>query len=272
MTDHEASGTVPLALVTGAARRIGRALAISLAEAGFDIAVHYGRSEDEARDTVSEIRQLGRNAEAFPADLEKVDEAAQLMQAVQDKMGSPSILINSASLYEYDTAQTFTPLDFDRHMAVNARSPLQLIQLMIAGLEEGVEGAVINILDQKLFNDNPDFFSYTMSKRVLHEATIMMARSPDVPCRINAIAPGLTLISGDQTQEHFEKVHKMTPLNRGATPEDLARTVLFLINSPAITGEVISVDCGMRFVPGTGEVMFFDTSGRDMTSKGKGSG
>lgn len=258
--------SAPVALVTGAAHRIGRGIALALARDGFDVAVHFGSSEEAARQTVDDIKALGRRAFAFQADLADPAANETMMTRIAATLGPVEALVNSASAYEYDDAESWTVELFDRHMAVNARAPLQLTQLMVDGLPDGAEGAVVNILDQKLFNDNPDFFSYTMSKRVLHAGTEMLARSVGSRCRVNAVAPGLTLVSGVQDRAHFEKVHGMTPLGRGSTLDDIADAVCYLIRARAITGATLPVDCGMRFVPLDREVMFFDTSGRDPES------
>ena len=249
---------MPVAIVTGAAKRIGQGIAFALAEDGFDVAVHYRGSEADADRTVAEIETLGRRAIKVRADLGNASEIDAMMTTVRDTLGSPECLINSASLFEYDLADTWTVELFDRHMAVNLRGPLQMAQRLIADLPDGSEGCVINILDQKLFNLNPDFYTYTLSKLGLKGATEMLAQAAAPKCRVNAVAPGLTLRSGDQGEDQFETVHAMTPLGRGTTIDDITDAVRYLVRAKAVTGAVLPVDCGQRLVAMDRDVMFLD--------------
>ncbi|MDJ0685953.1 MAG: SDR family oxidoreductase [Alphaproteobacteria bacterium] len=260
---------MPVAIVTGAGARIGQAIALSLAADGFDLAVHYRASAEGAEQTVSQIQARGGKAVAFQADLAKPADIDAMMDAISERLGPATVLINSASLFEYDLAADWGIDGFDHHMAVNLRAPLQLAQRMIADLPEDLSeketGCVVNLLDQKLFNLNPDFFTYTISKQALKGATELLAQAAAPRCRVNAVAPGLILRSGDQTQEQFESVHAMTPLGRGATADDITDAVRYLVRASAVTGVVLPVDCGQRLQSSDRDVMFLDTSDANRT-------
>ena len=249
---------MPVAIVTGAAKRIGKGIALALARHGYDIAVHYRGSAAEADATGAEIEALGRKALTVAADLGNPHEIDAMMTAVGSGLGPAECLINSASLFEYDLADTWSIENFDRHMAVNLRAPLHLAQRLIAGLPDGSVGCVVNVLDQKLFNLNPDYYTYTLSKLGLKGATEMLAQAAAPRCRVNAIAPGLTLRSGDQGEAQFRTVHEITPLGRGTTIEDVTRAVMYLVSATAVTGAVLPVDCGQRLQSMDRDVMFLD--------------
>lgn len=249
---------MPVAIVTGAGKRIGRGLALAMAEDGFDIAVHYRSSKTEAEQTVRDVEALGRQAMAFRADLGVGGDIEAMMANIRTRLGPAECLINSASLFEYDVADTWTLQTFDRHMAVNLRAPLHLAQRLIDDLPDGVQGCVINLLDQKLFNLNPDYYTYTLSKLGLKGATEMLAQAVAPKCRVNAVAPGLTLRSGDQSQEQFAQVHAMTPMRRGTSIDDIAVAVRYLVRATAVTGAVLPVDCGQRLSAMDRDVMFLD--------------
>lgn len=249
---------MPVAIVTGAAKRIGQGLALALARDGFDIAVHYRGSKPDAERTVADIEKLGRRALMVQADLGNAADIDAMMTSVVDGLGPAECLINSASLFEYDLADTWTVEGFDRHMAVNLRAPLHLAQRMIADLPPEKEGCVINILDQKLFNLNPDYYTYTLSKLGLKGATEMLAQAAAPRCRVNAVAPGLTLRSGDQGDDQFATVHAMTPLGRGTTIDDITGAVRYLVKATAVTGAVLPIDCGQRLVSMDRDIMFLD--------------
>jgi len=254
---------MPVAVITGAAKRIGKGIALALADDGFDIAVHYRGSDAEADRTLAEIEAAGRRAAKVRADLGNPADIDAMMDTVRDRLGPAECLINSASLFEYDLADTWTVESFDRHMAVNLRAPLHLAQRMIADLPDRAEGCVINVLDQKLFNLNPDFYTYTLSKLGLKGATEMLAQAAAPRCRVNAVAPGLTLRSGDQGEGQFKTVHAMTPLGRGTTIDDVTDAVRYLVHAKAVTGAVLPVDCGQRLVSMDRDVMFLDADDPD---------
>ncbi len=261
---------MPVAIVTGAGKRIGRGLALALAADGFDIAVHYRNSQADADETVREIHALGRGAVAFRADLGIGGDVEAMMANIRKRLGPAECLVNSASLFEYDLADTWTLQTFDRHIAVNLRAPLHMAQRLIEGLPDGVQGCVINVLDQKLFNLNPDFYTYTLSKLGLKGATEMLAQAVAPKCRVNAVAPGLTLRSGDQSQEQFAHVHALTPLGRGTSIDDIADAVRYLVRAKAVTGAVLPVDCGQRLSSMDRDIMFLDVNEDDGQFGGSG--
>lgn len=244
-----------VALVTGAAKRIGRTIALALARDGWDIAVHYGRSQAEALATVAEIEAIGRRAIAVPCDLRDETAVRQLLaQAAQ--LGPVSCVVNNASLFEHDTAETFAVTQLDAHMHANLAAPLLLAQALHAATPPGSQSVVINLLDQKLYNPNPDFLSYTLSKAALLSATTLLAQALAPLVRVVGVAPGITLMSGEQTASEFEQAHRVTPLGKSSTPEDVAATVCFVASASAITGTTILVDGGQHLIPLQRDVMF----------------
>lgn len=244
------------ALVTGAAKRIGRTIALALAQRGWDVVVHYARSADEAQATVAEIEALGRNAIALPCDLNDETAVKALLRTAAAQLGPISCVVNNASLFDYDSATDFSAASLDAHMHVNLVAPVLLAQTLFEETADGDLSVVVNLLDQKLFNLNPDFLSYTLSKAALHSATTMLAQALAPKVRVVGIAPGITLVSGDQSEAEFERAHKVTPLGRSSTPEDIAATVCFVAESPSITGTTIVVDGGQHLIPLQRDVMF----------------
>jgi NAD(P)-dependent dehydrogenase (short-subunit alcohol dehydrogenase family) len=236
------------ALVTGAGMRIGRALAMALAADGFYVFVHHNSSAAGARETVAEIVKSGGKAKAVKADLSSAKQAEALVgrcQAPNVKGGVRlTCLVNSASLFELDRAPMATAAGFDRHMAVNLRAPMLLSQALARQLPDKETGLIVNILDQKLFNLNPDFLSYTLSKIGLQGLTTLLAQSFAPRIRVAGIAPGLTLRSGSQTDARFTEQHRQNPLGVGVTPEDLVRALRFIVETPSYTGDVRIVDSG----------------------------
>ncbi|RFP08357.1 MULTISPECIES: SDR family oxidoreductase [unclassified Duganella] len=258
--EHRSAGArAPVALVTGAGRRIGRAIALGLARAGWDVAVHYRASEAEAREVVAAIEALGRRAVALPCDL--ADEAAVralLPQAVA-ALGAVRCVVNNASLFDYDSAADFTAGRLDAHMRANVAAPVILAQALHTALAADggdAQGVVINLLDQKLYNLNPDFLSYTLSKAALHAATTMLAQQLAPAVRVVGIAPGITMVSGDQTEAGFAQAHRQTPLGRSSTPEDIADSVVYAATARALTGTTLLVDGGQHLMPLPRDVMF----------------
>ena len=245
-----------VALVTGGARRIGRTIALALAERGWDVAVHYGRSAIEAQATVREIAALGRRAQAFQCELGDERAVRGLLPQVIETLGPVGCVINNASLFEQDGTIDFGTAALDRHMHANLAAPLLLAQALHAATPDGAQAVVVNLLDQKLFNPNPDFLSYTLSKAALQSATVMLAQALAPKLRVVGVAPGITLVSGDQTEESFAKAHAMTPLGRSSTPEDVAAAVCFVADAPAITGTTLLVDGGQHLIPLQRDVMF----------------
>lgn len=245
-----------VALVTGAARRIGRVIALALARRGWDVAVHYGRSEAEAQATVREIEALGRRAHAFGCDLADEQAVRGLLPEVAGRLGPVGCVVNNASLFDQDDARDVTFASLDRHMHVNLATPLLLMHALHAATPDDAQAVAVNLLDQKLFNLNPDYLSYTLSKSALQTATVMLAQALAPKLRVVGVAPGITLVSGDQTEEGFAKAHKLTPLGRSSTPEDVAAAVCFLVEAPAVTGTTLLVDGGQHLIPLQRDVMF----------------
>jgi NAD(P)-dependent dehydrogenase (short-subunit alcohol dehydrogenase family) len=232
------------ALVTGAGMRIGRAFAMALAADGFYVFVHHNRSASGARETVAAIARAGGKAKAVKADLSSAKQAEALVGKCQAKGVTLTCLVNSASLFELDRAPMATAAGFDRHMAVNLRAPLLLSQALARQLPDEETGLIVNLLDQKLFNLNPDFLSYTLSKIGLQGLTTLLAQSFAPRIRVAGIAPGLTLRSGSQTDARFAEQHRQNPLGVGVTPEDLVRALRFIVATPSYTGDVMIVDSG----------------------------
>jgi NAD(P)-dependent dehydrogenase (short-subunit alcohol dehydrogenase family) len=247
----------PVCLVTGAARRLGRAIALELAAHGYDIAVHYRASHAQADETVQALQGLGAVALAFPADLSDETACRALLGQVVGRLGRVDAVVNNASTFEADTVQNFGHAAMERHWRANTAPAILLAQSFHQHLRgRGSSGCVVNLLDQKLWNPNPDYFSYTLSKAALQAATVMLAQALAPQLRVCAVAPGVTLPSGKMSEEQFEMAHTMTPLKRSSTPLDVARAVRFLIESPAVTGTTLLVDGGQHLQPQARDVFY----------------
>jgi NAD(P)-dependent dehydrogenase (short-subunit alcohol dehydrogenase family) len=244
------------ALVTGCARRIGAAIARGLAADGWDIAVHYNRSASEASDLVQELRALDVRAAAIDCDL--ADEAAvsQLIARTVAELGPLTCLVNNASLFEFDDPAGFDPAIWDRHASTNVRAPLVLSREFAQQLPAHTAGCIVNMLDQKVFNINPDFFSYTLSKVAMEGATRMLAMSLAPRVRVCAVAPGITLVSGAQTQESFDRAHAHAPLGHSSDTSDIVDAVRYLVAAKSITGHTLVVDGGQHLWPLKRDVQF----------------
>lgn len=246
-----AHGLRPVALVTGAGRRIGRHIACTLAENGWNIAVHYRQSGEEAAETLDQLHGIGGRHCAIHADLS--DEAAtrRLFAESVTTLGRVDAVVNNASLFEYDDAVTFHSEQLIQHMLPNLAAPLILSQALLKHIRESrptETGVVVNLLDQKLGHPNPDFLSYTLSKSALQTATTLLAKAAAPYLRVVGVSPGLTLPSHMQTEQTFNKAHKLAPLGRASSADDIARAVLFLLESPSITGVDLVVDGGQHLV------------------------
>jgi NAD(P)-dependent dehydrogenase (short-subunit alcohol dehydrogenase family) len=238
--------TPPLALVTGGARRIGAALATALAEEGFRVALHCNRSRAEAEALAARLSEAGAPAPiVVAADLASPTVGADILDALPEP---PVLLVNNASLFEEDQLNSFAPALWDRHMAVNARAPALLTQAFATRLPAGSRGLVVNLSDAKLASPNPDFFSYTLSKYALSGLTELAARALAPRIRVNAIAPSITLVSGPQSRENFGKAHAFNPLGEGVDVAHLVAALRFLLHTPTVTGQTITVDAGLRFL------------------------
>jgi NAD(P)-dependent dehydrogenase (short-subunit alcohol dehydrogenase family) len=234
------------ALVTGAAHRIGRAIALGLAADGWAVGIHCRNSEATASDTVAEIRSQGGTAECLVADLADRAEVSDLMPRATNALGPISCLINNASIFEEDKIDTATPESFDQHIAVNLRAPLFLSQAFAAQIPAGALGNIINILDQRVWNLTPYFTSYTLSKVGLWSLTqtTAMALAPDI--RVNAIGPGPTLPSPRQTDTQFRQQYENLPLPHPVELSDITAAVRFILATPSMTGQMIALDSGQH--------------------------
>jgi NAD(P)-dependent dehydrogenase (short-subunit alcohol dehydrogenase family) len=234
------------ALITGAGRRIGRALALAMAGAGYDVALHCHNSCAEAESAAAEIEALGRKAQVVRADLADETETRGLVAAARRALGPVTLLINNASVFQDDRIDTLASQTWRTHMEVNLHAPLLLSQAFAAELPQDRTGLIINILDQRVWNPNPQFFSYSLSKAALWMATRTMAQGLAPRIRVNGIGPGPTLPSIHQTPEMFQAEAEHTPLQRRATPDDITAAALYLIDAPAVTGQMIAVDGGQH--------------------------
>jgi NAD(P)-dependent dehydrogenase (short-subunit alcohol dehydrogenase family) len=256
MTDTAPTALPRVALVTGAGRRLGRAIALGLARAGWDLALHYRHSEQDAIATRDAILALGRRAVLLQCDLADDGAVRLLAGRAIDALGALTCIVNNASLFEYDSATDFSPALLNAHMAANVTAPVLLAQALHAATPQGEQAVVINLLDQKLYNLNPDFLSYTLSKAALHAATTMLAQALAPTVRVVGVAPGITLVSGEQSEEGFTQAHRATPLGRSSTPQDIADAVVYAASARALTGTTLLVDGGQHLTPSTRDVMF----------------
>lgn len=236
-------GTV---LITGAARRIGRAIALALSRDGWHVAVHYRRSQSEAASLVAEIETAGGRAAAVPADLGNLTEVTDLISRCSEALGVPCCLINNASEFQPDTLTSMTPQSWHIHLDINLKAPVFLAQAMALALPPGVDGNVINIIDQRVWKPTPDFFSYTVSKAGLWAATRTLAQALAPRIRVNAIGPGPVLQSVHQTDADFAHEIAGTLLGRGPSADEIAAAVRFILAAPAMTGQMIALDAGQH--------------------------
>jgi len=256
MATRRKSRSSSVALVTGAAHRIGREIALALARDGWDIAVHYASSRDEAARTVAEIEALGRRAVAVNRDLAVESGVRSLLAECAHELGPVNCIVNSASVFEFDDATSFGAEILLRAMRINLAAPVLLAQSLHAALAAKDQGVVINLLDQKLFNPNPDFLSYTLSKAALQEATVLLAQALAPKLRVVGVAPGLTMKSPGQTEAGFALAHAQTPLGQSSTPADIAGAVVYLARAQAVTGTTLIVDGGQHLAASPRDIMF----------------
>jgi NAD(P)-dependent dehydrogenase (short-subunit alcohol dehydrogenase family) len=234
------------ALVTGGARRIGRAIALSLAEAGFAIALHCRTSAAAADATCAEIRDLDGRCVVFRADLANEAEVARLLPRATAALGPIGVLVNNASPFERDDWHDATRASWDAHIEPGLRAPFVLMQHFARALPADAEGAVINMLDQRVWSITPHFVSYTVAKAGLWALTQSMALALAPRIRVNGIGPGPALPNTRQTQEQFARQSASVPLGRGTSPEEIARAVLAILALPAMTGQMLALDGGQH--------------------------
>jgi NAD(P)-dependent dehydrogenase (short-subunit alcohol dehydrogenase family) len=242
-------------LVTGAAKRLGRSIALTLAAGGWQVAVHYRSSQQDAMDTVAACAQLTRGSALFDADFEDETAVRALLPRVVAHFGRVDAVVNSASLFEHDNAETFGFAALEKHLRSNTATPVLLAQALhqhvadrVAAGEADAQGAVVNLLDQKLWNQNPDFVSYTLSKAALEAAGTMLALALAPRVRVVGVAPGLTLTSHMLSDDKFAQLHALSPLGRSSTAEDVAATVKFALENRSITGTTLLVDGGQHLM------------------------
>ncbi len=244
------------ALVTGGARRLGRAMALELARRGHDVVVHYAGSAGDAAEVVAEIAAMGRRAAAVQADLLDDAQTATLISRAAEAIGGPlGVLINNASIFEHDRLGTITAESWERHIASNLRAPVMLTQDFAAQAPKAVKDArgepvaralVINMIDQRVLKLTPEFASYTVAKMGLwaFTRTAAQALAPDV--RVNAIGPGPTLRGGRQTEDHFARQRAATVLQRGADEEDIISALGYFLGARAVTVQLLCIDGGQH--------------------------
>jgi len=243
------------ALITGAARRIGRALAMKVQAAGYDVAVHTRHPDDEAAALAKSLANMGGHAGVVGADLTVDAELETLVERAAAAVGPLTLLVNSASLFEDDRIETLTPAGWDAHMGSNLRAPVLLAQVFAAQLPTDREGLIVNILDQRVLRPTPQFFSYALSKAALWRATQMLAQALAPRIRVNGIGPGPTLASIHQSPEDFAAEIAGLPLARGPSPDEIADALAYLIDARAVTGQMIAVDGGQHLAWKTPDIV-----------------
>jgi NAD(P)-dependent dehydrogenase (short-subunit alcohol dehydrogenase family) len=241
MTDLTAPRT---ALVTGGARRLGRAIALKLAAEGWDVAIHCHHSRADAEETAGAIRALGRRSQVVVADLGRETEVEGVLPQLRAGIGPLSCLVNNASVFEMDKVDTVTRDSWDRHIETNLRAPLVLSQAFARQLPADAEGNIINMLDQRVWKLTPYFLSYTVAKMGLWTLTRTLALALAPRIRVNAIGPGPTLPSPRQSAEHFAAQSAAMPLGHGAGPAEIAAAAIYILGSPSMTGQMIALDGG----------------------------
>jgi NAD(P)-dependent dehydrogenase (short-subunit alcohol dehydrogenase family) len=243
MAQDEGPATV---LVTGGARRLGRAIALDLASRGWRVGVHYHASAAEAFEVVAKIEAGGGKAAAFPADLSRLDGLAPLVESCAATLGPLTCLINSAACFEWDDIDTLDGDSWQTHLDVDLRAPVFLAQAFARNLPQGASGNVVNIIDQKVLRLDPAFFSYTIAKSALWTATRTLAQALAPEIRVNAIAPGPVLPSLKQSEEEFGRECRSTLLGCGVGVEEVTAAIHFLLTTPSITGQMIALDSGQH--------------------------
>jgi len=246
------------ALVTGGAKRIGAAIARGLSTAGWRVVIHYNSSKTEAEALASELAASGGAAEIAGCDLSDLAATERFLPDCVERFGSLDCLINNASLFEPDWLETVDPALWQKQLDVNLRAPMLLTKAFSAQLPDGQKGCVINMLDNKVFSPNPDYFSYSVGKFGLKGITEMAAMALGPRIRVCGIAPGLTTISGDQTVADFEQQSTMNLLEKSSSPEEIVKTVRYILESDILTGQIIVVDGGQSLLRLPRDVAFLN--------------
>ncbi len=241
-------------LVTGAAKRLGRAIALDLADAGWNIALHYHGSAEDAEQTAAEIRAKNVKVATLAANFAHEAETATLVTRAAAALGPLTALINSASLFENDDWQSASRASWDAHMETNLRAPLLLSQHFAAQVPDGEQGAIVNIIDQRVLKPTPQFLSYSLSKAGLYWLTTTLAQGMGPRVRVNAVGPGPTLRNARQSEADFSRQREATILKQGADPADICAAIRYLLSARAVTGQMIAVDGGQHLIWQTPDV------------------
>lgn len=251
------------ALVTGSGKRLGKEIALYLARRGHDVAIHYNGSADEAEITLAEARALGVRAELFHADLLDLDQTEALIPAITEKLGPLSVLVNNASIFEYDNLASASRKSWDRHFGSNLRAPFILTQAFAtqvppAAIRDGepvAQGVIINMVDQRVLKPTPEFMTYSLAKAGLWALTRTSAQALAPHVRVNAIGPGPTMQGTRQTADHFARQRQATILGRGADAGDVVAAVGYLLDAVSVTGQLICVDGGQHLAWKTPDIL-----------------
>jgi NAD(P)-dependent dehydrogenase (short-subunit alcohol dehydrogenase family) len=245
-------------LVTGAAKRLGRAIALDLARDGWDIALHFNTSQSEAEQTADRVRAEGRRVALLKADLSNEAEVGSLIGRAVEALGTITALINSASIFEPDDWATASRESWNRHLAVNLRAPFVLSQAFARSLPSEMKGVIVNIIDQRVLKPTPQFLSYSVSKAGFYwlNTTLAQALAPHI--RVNAVAPGPTIMNARQSEAHFRRQRESTILGGGAETEDVCDAVRYLLTASAVTGQMIAVDGGQHLIWQTPDTMVLE--------------
>jgi NAD(P)-dependent dehydrogenase (short-subunit alcohol dehydrogenase family) len=241
------SAKIPkVALVTGGAHRLGRAIVLALAREGFDIAIHFNSSREQAEETEAQVRALGRRTLLLQADLSNEAQAERLIPEATGKLGPVGVLVNNASRFDRDEWYDVTGASWNEHLGANLRTPFVLIQALARALPPSAEGVVINMIDQRVWSLTPHFVSYTISKAGLWTLTQTMALALAPRIRVNAIGPGPALPSPRQTETQFARQSASVPLGHGTSPAEVGRAAIMILALPAMTGQMIALDGGQH--------------------------
>lgn len=242
------------ALVTGAARRLGRAIAMALAEDGWSLAIHHNHSQAEAEEVAAFVREAGGRAVTLQADLSDIAEAEALFAGAAQALGPLTLLVNNASIFQQDDADNMTSKGWDAHMDINLKTPAFLAQAFARALPEGVEGNIINMIDQRVWRLTPKFLSYTISKSALWTLTQVLAQSLAPHIRVNGIGPGPAMINERQSVADFDRQCDATILRRGTSPQEICEAVRFILKATSMTGQMIALDGGQHLAWETPDV------------------
>ena len=241
-------------LITGGAKRLGRAIVLDLARHGWSVAIHYNSSEKEARATAADAATAGVKVALLKADLSRESETATLIERAAQELGPLTGLVNSASLFENDDWYSVSRESWDKHMETNLRAPFVLAQAFARQVPRDAHGAIVNLIDQRVLKPTPQFFSYSLSKAGLKWLTTTLAQALAPRVRVNAVGPGPTIINTRQSQADFTRQREATVLGRGAEPQDICDAVRYLLDASAVTGQMLAVDGGQHLIWQTPDV------------------